>query len=81
MSTYTACCAICFVDEPDSEFKAAPHHYEQLRDALDHGDKGWVELESASPGCKGLFRLEDIKSLCLCTSEYYEAKAAEALTR
>jgi hypothetical protein len=45
-----------------------PRHYDLLRDMIDKGDKGWIELDG--PGGDKLFcRVEDIEYLLLMPAE------------
>lgn len=48
-------------------------HYEFLKDSLDRGERGWVELDSVYGDGKYFVALENIAELLLATPGYREA--------
>lgn len=67
MSTHVPCCAVSLQQNPGLELRVQLRHYEELRDRLDRGEQGWIELESIHPEGRHLIRLEDIGDLALLT--------------
>lgn len=61
---------------PESCFTVKAHHYDLLRDALDRGDKGWLELESTWGDGRVLLRVEDVADVVLSTPLYCEERNA-----
>lgn len=51
-------------------------HYDDLRDRLDRGETGWIEMDSAHAGGKFLCRLENIVDLHFSGPEYAESRDA-----
>lgn len=65
--------------EPTTGFAVDTRHYEQLKDAIDQKQTGWVELDSVYGDGKLLLRVEDIITLVLCTEGYIQAMAEDAV--
>lgn len=64
------------------EIIAQPEYYERLRDALDKGETGWIELTLAhGAGGRTMIRLEKITSIMLATEGYCAEKDAWERTR
>lgn len=60
----------------ESTYNVQLEHYETLRDRLDRGEQGWIELDSAWGDGKMFCRLEDIVDLFAATPEYVEERFA-----
>ena len=52
-----------YIEPHDSCYVVKEKHYEDLRDRLDHGETGWIELESVHGDGRLLCRLEHIGHL------------------
>jgi hypothetical protein len=76
MTEWTACLRI---DIPESYHLIPVEHYEDLRDELDRGVKGWREFPLVEhPSGRCFVRLEMITSLGLYSASWCEAKNAQA---
>ena len=62
-------CSISLRHNPTVEILLKLDCYEQLKDMVDRGETGWLELESSFGG-KLLFRVEDIVEVFYCSPEY-----------
>lgn len=52
-------------------------HYEELRDRLDTGEGGWIELDSVFGDGRVFLRLASVRTLFLATPDYCEAADAD----
>lgn len=65
--------------DPSTGFAVNVRHYEQLRNALDTNEKGWVELDSSFGDGKVFLLIEDIITLVNSTESYVEELSADAV--
>ena len=76
MAVKVGCSVTLRYGERNEIWQVAAEHYESLRDSLDRGDTGWIELDSAWPGGKVFVKLENIVDLFLATPEFADARDA-----
>lgn len=73
-------CAVFTEQDPATAFMVGLHHYDRLRDAVDAGEKGWVELDAAEgEDGKVMLRIQDITCLILQTESVVAAATARQL--
>lgn len=65
--------AVYTKQDPQGSFLVESRHYEWLRDALDKGETGWIELDSSFGDGKVFLRLEDIVAMVHHTASMVEA--------
>ena len=72
------CCSVWLSNGATSriEHRVALHHYETLKDMLDRGEKGLVELDSCFAGGKTLLRMEHVQEIGYYPETYWEAHEA-----
>lgn len=58
-----------------SSFTVLAKYYDRLKDALDNGEKGWIEMETPHGG-RGVFNLEWITDIFDVTDAYKEEREA-----
>ena len=65
------------ITEGGNQFDVAGRHYEQLKDMLDHKDKGWIELDLAlDPSAHITVKLDEIVIITYLTEQFMAAKQA-----
>lgn len=75
-------CYVTLAHSPGASYVAPLRYYELLRDALDRGETGWMEVEHVTPGGRFMIRLDDIVELFHANPEYVAARdAADAEER
>lgn len=67
------CCRVFTKDDPANYYAVDCGHYESLRDRLDCGEKGWIELNSHVADGRLFVRLENISGLFLSTQGHCDA--------
>lgn len=76
MTAQVGCMVSLRHDGGEGQYAVQLRHYDQLKDALDRKETGWIELESIHADGKLFCRLEDIADLFCSTEAYAEDRNA-----